>query len=170
MKALPRTQGEGEFNPMALTLLIADANETFRETVKRHLGQAVEVVGEAARGQVAVAMARRHRPQVVLMDIEIPGLDGIAATREIKAAEPDTKVILLTAHHEEAYLSATGKTGADALLAKQEVASDILTLVRGVAAGFGGGWDGRERRAPSTTQGHDRRERRRPDSRGGFGR
>jgi DNA-binding NarL/FixJ family response regulator len=156
---------------MALTLIIADDDEGFRESVKRYLGPTVEVVGEADRGPIAVAMVRMHRPQVVLMDIEIPGLDGIAATREIKAAVPDTKVILLTAHREEAYLSATGKTGADALLPKQEVRSDILALVTGVAAGFGVGWDGRERRALASPQGRgNRQERRRADNRGGLSR
>lgn len=156
---------------MALTLLIADDDESFRESVKRYLGPAVEVVGEADRGPIAVAMVRMHRPQVVLMDIELPGLDGIAATREMKIAAPDTKVILLTAHREEAYLSATGKTGADALLPKQEVPSDILALVTGVAAGFGGGWDGRERRALASPQRRgNSQERRRADHRGGLNR
>jgi two-component system response regulator DegU len=149
---------------MALSVLIADDDDSFRETVKRHLGSAVEVVGEAAGGPVAVEMVRTHRPQVVLMDIEIPGLDAFTATREIKAAEPETKVILLTAHREEAYLSATGKTGADALLAKQEVRS-VLALVTGVAAGFGGGWDGRERRASDRSERSDGQERRRPANR-----
>src|SRR6266540_3038463 len=70
---------------MPLTVLIVDDDERFRELVKRLLGPGVRVVGEAARGDDAVLLATEVRPDVVLMDLEIPDLDGIAATRQIRA-------------------------------------------------------------------------------------
>ncbi len=148
---------------MPLTVLIVDDDERFRELVKRLLGPGVRVVGEAARGDDAVLLATEVRPDVVLMDLEIPGLDGIAATRQIKAAVPRTKVILMTPYGEEAYLSSTGKTGADALLAKRSVRTEVLSRIRAVVGGFGSAWDGRERRTLGVTLGSwDGRERRPP--------
>ncbi len=148
---------------MPLTVLIVDDDERFRELVKRLLGPGVRVVGEAARGDDAVLLATEVRPDVVLMDLEIPDLDGIAATRQIKAAVPRTKVILVTPHGEEAYLSSTGKTGADDLLAKRAVRSEVLPRIRAVVGRFGSAWDGMERRGPGVTWGRwHGSERRRP--------
>src|SRR5258708_38303874 len=98
---------------MLLTVLIVDDDERFRELVGRLLGTGVRGVGEAARGEDAVLLATEVRPDVVLMDLDIPGLDGIAATPQIKAAAPRTKVILVTPYEEQAYLSSTRQTGAD---------------------------------------------------------
>src|SRR5712692_4223411 len=152
---------------MPLTVLIVDDDERFRELVKRLLGPGVRVVGEAARGDDAVLLATEVRPDVVLMDLEIPGLDGIAATRQIKAAVPRTKVILVTPYGEEAYLSSTGKTGADDLLAKRAVRSEVLHRIRAVVGRFGSAWDGMERRGPGVTSGRrDGTERRRPRASG----
>jgi CheY-like chemotaxis protein len=148
---------------MPLTVLIAAADERFRELVTRLLGLGVRVVGEVARGDDVVLLAMEVRPDVVLMDLDIPGLDGIAATRQIKAAAPRTKVILVTPYEEQAYLSSTGKTGADALLAKRSVRTEVLSRIRAVVGGFGSAWDGRERRALGVTLGRwAGTERRRP--------
>ncbi|HKC13865.1 MAG TPA: response regulator transcription factor [Vicinamibacteria bacterium] len=148
---------------MLLTVLIVDDDERFRELVGRLLGTGVRVVGEAARGEDAVLLATEVRPDVVLMDLDIPGLDGIAATRQIKAAAPRTKVILVTPYEEQAYLSSTGKTGADALLAKRAVRTEVLSQIRAVVGGFGSAWDGGERRGRGMTSGRwDGTENRRP--------
>jgi len=148
---------------MTLTVLIVDDDENFRGFVKRQLGHGVSVIGEAARGDDGVRLAAELRPHVVLMDLDLPGIDGIAATRRIKAADPQTRVILITPHDEQAYLSSTGKTGADALLAKRAVRTEVLSRVRAVVGGFWGTWDGRERRGRGLTTGRwDGRERRRP--------
>ncbi|PYQ23527.1 MAG: hypothetical protein DMF79_03600 [Acidobacteria bacterium] len=147
---------------MTLNVLIVDDDEAFREVIKRQMGQGVKVIGEAARGDDAVLLASELRPDVVLMDLDLPGLDGIAATRQIKAVDPDVKVILLTPHDEEAYLSSTGKSGADAILAKRAVRAEILARIRVVASGFWSTWDGRERRGKGSSSGRwDGRERRR---------
>ena len=129
---------------MPLTALIVDHDERFRELVGRLLGPGVRVVGETGRGDDAVLLAAEVRPDVVLMDLDIPGLDSIAATRQIKAAAPSTKVILVIPHEEQAYLSSTGKTGADAILTKRAVRTEILSRIREVVGGFGSAWDGRQ--------------------------
>ena len=125
---------------MPLTVMIVDDDERFRELVKRQLGTAVRVIAEAARGDDAVLLAMELQPDVVLMDLDLPGLDGIAATRQIKETTPGTKVILVTPYEEHAYLSSTGKTGADALLAKRAVRTEILSRIRAVVGGFEGTW------------------------------
>ncbi len=148
---------------MALNVLIVDDDESFREVIKRQVGQGVKVIGEAARGDDAVLLAAELRPDVVLMDLDLPGLDGITATRQIKAWSPKVKVILLTPGDEEAYLSSTGKTGADSILPKRAVRAEILSRLRVVMSGLWNTWDGRERRGPGSSSGlWDGRERRRP--------
>ena len=149
---------------MELNVLIVDDDEAFREVIKRQMGQGVKVIGEAARGDDAVLLAAELHPDVVLMDLDLPGLDGIAATRQIKAVDPEVKVILMTPHDEEAYLSSTGKSGADAILAKRAVRAEILSRIRVVASGLWSTWDGRERRGKGWSSGRwDGRDRRRAE-------
>jgi DNA-binding NarL/FixJ family response regulator len=152
---------------MTLNVLIVDDDEAFREVIKRQMGQGVKVIGEAARGDDGVRLATELRPDVVLMDLDLPGLDGIAATRQIKAVDPEVKVILLTPHDEEAYLSSTGKSGADAILSKRSVRAEILSRIRVVMSGFWSTWDGRERREKGSSSGRgagkERRRQRAPD-------
>ena len=124
-------------------VLIADDDDTFRALVRNLLGSAVELVGEAADGDTAVRIARDLAPDVVLLDIELPTEGGITTTRLIKAAHPETRVLLVTAHEEEAYLDSTGKTGADAFLPKRLIREQLLSAIKSLAepfavrAGFG---------------------------------
>jgi DNA-binding NarL/FixJ family response regulator len=158
---------------MATTVLIVDDKTDFRELVKRVLGGAVEVVGEATDGDEAVRQAVGLAPDVVLMDLDISGLDAIRAAWRIKADRPATKMILLTAHDEEAYLAFTGKTGADALLRKQDVKTQLLARIRAVTGQVAKPqWDGQERRGkglgtPSAWNGWDRRRKAWPKKLGG---
>jgi DNA-binding NarL/FixJ family response regulator len=154
-----------------MTILIADGDRSVRERVKRVLGQAVGIVAEADGGEAAIQLATEHQPDVVLMDIALPGVDGIAATHRIKQERPATRVILLTTHDEEAYLSATGKSGADAFLPKRRIPTDLLSTIREVGPGLQPVWNGMERREGAIRaaevpgwDGKDRRRRLRPAS------
>src|SRR5260370_17557864 len=134
---------------MATTVLIVDDKADFREMLRKVLGGAVEVVGEAADGEEAVQLAAGLAPDVVLMDLDISGLDAIRAAWRIKADRPATKMILLTAHDEEAYLAFTGKTGADALLRKQDIKTQLLSRIRAITGQAARpAWDGQEGRRP----------------------
>jgi DNA-binding NarL/FixJ family response regulator len=142
------------------TILVVDGKADFREFVKRLLAGAAEVVGEAADGEEAVCLAARLAPEVVLLDLDVPGVDAVLAARRIKARRPSTKVILLMANDEEAYLAFTGKTGADVLLSKKDIRTQLLARIRAVTRQ--GGWDGRERRhrePGGSWRGRDRRRK-----------
>ena len=158
---------------MATTVLIVDDKADFRELVRRVLGGAVEVVGEATDGEKAVQLAAGLAPDVVLMDLDISGLDAIRAAWRIKADRPATKMILLTAHDEEAYLAFTGKTGADALLRKQDIKTQLLSRIRAITGQAPRPtWDGKERRGkglgtPSAWSGWERRRKAWPKKFGG---
>jgi len=95
----------------------------------------IEVVGEAADGTAGVSMTSALRPDVVLMDVRMPGLDGIAATAAITAADPDSKVIILTTFDLDEYVFSGLKAGASGFLLKDAPPADLLTAIRSVASG-----------------------------------
>ena len=97
----------------------------------------IEVVAEAADGESAVSLARRHRPQVVLMDIRMPSMDGLEATARI-TADPDlaeTRVVVLTTFELDEYVFGALRAGASGFLLKDVEPADLVTAVRVVAAG-----------------------------------
>ncbi len=97
----------------------------------------IEVVGEASDGTAAVETVRRTRPDVVLMDVRMPGVDGIEATGRIRAATPEgrPRVIILTTFDLDEYVFAGLRAGASGFLLKDTLAADLLAAVRVVAAG-----------------------------------
>jgi DNA-binding NarL/FixJ family response regulator len=95
----------------------------------------LEVVGEAADGRAGVTMTSALHPDVVLMDVRMPGMDGIAATAAITAAGPDSKVIILTTFDLDEYVFAGLKAGASGFLLKDAPPADLLTAIRSVASG-----------------------------------
>ncbi|MFF2079084.1 response regulator [Kitasatospora sp. NPDC058162] len=95
----------------------------------------VEVVGEAGDGAEAVRLAAELRPDVVVMDIRMPGTDGIEATRRVTAAGGPTKVVVLTTFDEDEHVYAALRAGASGFLVKDMALDDILAAVRVVAAG-----------------------------------
>ncbi|SHG63278.1 response regulator [Streptoalloteichus hindustanus] len=95
----------------------------------------VEVVGEAANGREAVQLAERHQPDVVLMDLRMPILDGIGATREILARRPSTRVIVLTTFDDDEHLYPALSAGACGFFAKDAVPEELLAAVSQAARG-----------------------------------
>ena len=95
----------------------------------------IEVIGEAGDGRAGVAMVAAMRPDVVLMDVRMPGMDGIAATALITAAGADSKVLILTTYDLDQYVFAGLKAGASGFLLKDAQPADLLTAIRTVAAG-----------------------------------
>lgn len=95
-----------------------------------------EVVGEAQDGRRAVSLALELRPDVVLMDIAMPGMNGLEATRQLLKALPETKVIILTAHCDDAYVQSAADSGAVGFLVKQDSAQDVCHAIREVRRGM----------------------------------
>jgi len=94
-----------------------------------------EVVGEASDGREAVALVEQHHPDVVVMDIGMPNLNGIEATRQICNAQPACAVVILSMHSDEAYVLRSLKAGARGYLLKESAESDLISAIRAVQAG-----------------------------------
>ena len=119
------------------TVLIADDQALVRVGLRKILEAepGTTVVGEAADGEDAIAAARRLRPDLVLMDIRMPVLDGIEATRRIVAAQPDTRVLILTTFGLDGYVYDALRAGASGFMLKDAPPEEIAAAVRIVANG-----------------------------------
>ena len=120
-----------------IRVLVADDHPFFRDGVRALLDSVPEtqVVGEAATGDEAVEVALAARPDVILMDLQMPGLDGIGATRRIVQAAPETGVIVLTMFDDDDSVFAAMRAGARGYLLKGADQEELLRGVRAVAAG-----------------------------------
>ena len=120
-----------------ITCLIVDDHEVVREGLRLALSRSpqVRVVGEAGDGESAVALVERRRPDVVLMDIRMPGMDGLDATRMIMEREPQTAVIIFTAYSERALLARGLESGARGYLLKEAAHDTLLRAIEKVATG-----------------------------------
>ena len=124
--------------PVAVTrVLIADDDDLMRAGLAAVLSSdpTIEIVGEAATGRQAVERARRLGPDVVLMDIRMPDLDGIAATRELTAAAPDTRILILTTFEQDDYIFGGLRAGASGFLLKRTRPEELIAAVHTIAAG-----------------------------------
>jgi|SRR5579884_797432 DNA-binding NarL/FixJ family response regulator len=119
-----------------MRILLADDHPLFRDGVASLLtAWGHQVVGQAGTGDEAVALADALRPDLVLMDIRMPGLSGLAATAQIKARQPETVVVILTVSEEEDDLFAAIQAGAHGYLLKNVESSQFRTLLEAVARG-----------------------------------
>jgi DNA-binding NarL/FixJ family response regulator len=123
-----------------IRVVIADDQALVRTGFRMILAEAddIEVVGEAADGGEAVQVTATARPDVVLMDVRMPGLDGIAATRRIRAAAADAdapRVLILTTFDLDDYVFSGLRAGASGFVLKDTLAADLLSAVRAVASG-----------------------------------
>jgi two-component system response regulator DegU len=120
----------------AVRLMLADDHRMLREGLRRSMTeQGFSVVGEAADGAQAVELAQRLHPDVVLMDVTMPELDGVGATREIRALLPDVRVVMLTMHADEDVLASAIRAGASGYLVKDCSTREIAEAVRMAASG-----------------------------------
>ena len=120
-----------------ITVLLAEDHMIVREGFRKmlELERDLEVVGEAEDGRQAVAMVKKLRPGVVLMDIAMPRLNGLEATRQVLKAAPATKVLMLSAHSDDAYLEDAADAGAVGFLLKQTSAHVVCQAIREVQKG-----------------------------------
>ncbi len=118
-------------------MLIADDHPLFREGMRGRLDRVadVTVVGEAASGDEAVELARKLEPDVILMDIKMPGLNGIEATREILRASPHVGVLVLTMFEDDDSVFAAMRAGAKGYLLKDSGGEGVVHAIRAVASG-----------------------------------
>jgi DNA-binding NarL/FixJ family response regulator len=120
-----------------ITVLLADDHMIVREGFRKmlELEDDLQVVGEAQNGRQAVIMAIKLRPALVLMDIAMPLLNGLEATRQVLKAVPTTKVLILSAHNDDAYVKTASESGAMGFLLKQTSAHEVCRAIREVHQG-----------------------------------
>lgn len=120
-----------------LCVLLADDHEMMREGLKLLVNRQtdMETVGEADNGRVAVALARELKPDVVVMDISMPEMDGLKATERLKALCPEIKVLTLTRHADDVYLRKLLKAGTSGYLLKKSASGELVRAIRAVASG-----------------------------------
>ena len=113
-------------------VLIADDQTLFREGIKDVLtGEKwISVVGEAADGEEAVALAKKLKPDVILMDIKLPKMDGITATKAIKKTEPNINILMLSSFEDEAHVMDAVQAGANGYLSKMLPAAELVNSIR----------------------------------------
>src|SRR4051812_42122925 len=120
-----------------IRVLIADDHTLFRDGLRALLSSIadVEVAGEAATGDEAIARATEVRPDVILMDIQMPGVNGIEATRRVLAARPATGVLMLTMFEDDDSVFAAMRAGARGYILKGADQAEMLRAIRAVASG-----------------------------------
>ena len=120
-----------------IRVFLADDHAILREGIRLLLRKVpdIEVVGEAGDGEEAVAQVEQLVPDVVLMDITMPGLNGLEATEQIKGKKPQVKVLILTMHETDQYLSGMLRAGASGYVVKTTVSSELISAIRIVHQG-----------------------------------
>ena len=120
-----------------LRILLADDHETVRHGLKLLIDSQSDmgVVGEAADGNGVLQQAKALKPDIIVMDISMPGMNGLIATRTLKRVQPDVAIVALTRHDDETYLEELLRAGASGYVLKQSAPLEFLQAIRAVAAG-----------------------------------
>ena len=117
---------------MEVTVLIVDDNAQLRALMREIVAEAsnLQVVGEAADGAEAMQLVQALRPAIVLLDLIMPQVNGLEVLQWIKVERPETKVIIVTVHDEDAYRQAAETSGADAFLLKKTLGTDLVPTLQ----------------------------------------
>jgi two-component system response regulator NreC len=120
-----------------LRILLAEDHQTVREGIKLLVNaQAdMEVVGEVSDGELAIKEALRLRPDLVVMDISMPNMNGLKATKKLRAVYPEIKILTLTRHTDDGYLQQLIGAGANGYVLKQSAPTDLINAIRTVGSG-----------------------------------
>lgn len=120
-----------------IRVVLADDHALVRQGIRRFLegAEGIEVLAEASDGAKAVQLVEELRPDVALLDVQMPGLSGVEATRQIKARAPEVRVLILTAYDDDPYVYALLQAGADGYLLKTIEVDDLIRAVRAVHRG-----------------------------------
>jgi DNA-binding NarL/FixJ family response regulator len=123
--------------PSEITCLIVDDHEVVREGLRLSLSRAphIRVVGEAGDGRAAIELAERRKPNVVIMDVRMPGLDGLDATKELMEKEPNIAVLIFTAYSERSLLARGLESGAKGYILKEAPHETLVRAIEKVAGG-----------------------------------
>ena len=122
---------------MKITIVLADDHEIFRQGLQMLLGSQpdFQVVGQATNGLDAIAMAERLRPQILVVDMLMPGLSGMDVAQEVRQRLPETKVIVLSMHDDESYVLTALQNGAAAYVLKDSSTADLIQAIRAAISG-----------------------------------
>ncbi|MBN1191961.1 MAG: response regulator transcription factor [Dehalococcoidales bacterium] len=137
MLELGQAAGPKKSQPKIIKILIADDHPLIRQALRVVLEKQPEfkLVGEASDGEETIELTRAFLPHVVIMDISMPKLSGLEATRQIKAEFPDTGVLVLTVHNDNEHVLSIIQAGADGYLTKSVFGNEVIHAVRAIAAG-----------------------------------
>jgi two-component system response regulator NreC len=120
-----------------LRILLAEDHETVREGIRLLVNNQLdmEVVGEAGDGELAIKEAARLRPDIIVMDISMPNMNGLKATKRLRHTDPDLKILTLTRHTDDGYLQQLLGAGVNGYVLKQSAPTELINAIRTVASG-----------------------------------
>ena len=123
--------------PQIIRILLVDDHPIIRQGLKSHLSShdGVQVVGEAATGKDAIAKARELSPDIIIMDISLPDISGLEATRKLQSIVPNAKVLILTMHEDRNYIVEAVRAGARGYVLKDASPEDLITAIESVNSG-----------------------------------